>query len=198
MPRHPSSHARPALPRRADKELSDAQLLDRFIEQRDEAAFETLVRRHGSMVLGVCRRVLRDQHNAEDAFQATFLVLARKALSIRRRDLLGSWLFGVAFQTARRARAAVARRSAHEKQMTQLPEPQAPESKLDPDSCAVLDYELSRLPEKYRLPIILCDLQGKGYAEAARQLGWPPGTLSGRLSRARRLLARRLASRGLA
>src|SRR2546421_3246306 len=105
-------------------EPTDGQLLDRFIEVQDEGAFESLVRRHGPMVLGVCRRVLHDHHNAEDAFQATFLVLARKALSIRHRDLVASWLYGVAFQTALRARAAACRRSTREKQVMEMPEPQ--------------------------------------------------------------------------
>jgi RNA polymerase sigma factor (sigma-70 family) len=178
-------------------EPTDGQLLDRFIETGDEGAFEWLVRRHGAMVLGVCRRTLHDHHNAEDAFQATFLVLARKATSIRHRDLVASWLYGVAFQTARRARMSVCRRSTREKQVMAMPEPQVLPAEVNTDLMPLLDEELSRLPEKYRLPLVLCDLEGKGHAEAARQLGWPQGTVSGRLSRARKLLARRLTRRGI-
>src|SRR5438105_15930868 len=128
MARHPISkiinHFRHTLQPQDAAAGGDAQLLERFIELRDEAAFEALVRRHGPMVLGVCRRILHNLHSAEDAFQATFLVLARKALSIRRRDLVASWLYGVAFQTALRARESAARRNAREKQLAQMPEPE--------------------------------------------------------------------------
>ncbi len=186
-----------ALRPRDAAEPTDGQLLGKFIEQGDQTAFETLVRRHGPMVLGVCRRILRNHHSAEDAFQATFLVLARKSLSIRNRDLLASWLYGVAFHTALRARTAAGRRSKREKQVVEMPEPEILANDLWSDLAPVLDQELSRLPEKYRMPIILCDLEGKGHAEAARQLRCPLGTLSGRLWRGRNLLARRLTRRGL-
>ncbi len=201
MPNHPLgkvlNRIRQTLQPRDAVEPTDGQLLNRFIEAQDEGAFEALVGRHGSMVLGVCRRVLRDHHNAEDAFQATFLVLARKALSIRHRELVASWLYGVAFQTALRTRAAVSRRCTREKQVVEMPEPQVWPRDACFDVMPLLDQELSRLPEKYRLPIVLCDLEGKGHGEAARQLGWPQGTVSGRLSRARRLLAQRLTRRGV-
>jgi RNA polymerase sigma factor (sigma-70 family) len=178
--------------------LTDEQLLECFLVRREEAAFEALVRRHGPMVLGVCRRVLRNLHDAEDAFQATFLVLVRKAASIARRELLGSWLYGVAFRTAREARAAAARRQARERQGGALSRAGRAEEPDCRDLRPVLDAELSRLPEKYRAPVVLCDLESKSRKEAARQLGCPEGTLSSRLARARALLARRLARHGLA
>jgi RNA polymerase sigma factor (sigma-70 family) len=177
--------------------LGDGQLLEHFIARRDEAAFEALVRRHGPMVLGVCLRILRRHADAEDAFQATFLVLARKAASVVPREMVANWLYGVARQTAVKARAVAAKRRAREKQVTAMPEPEArprdPWEDLEP----LLDEELGRLPDKYRVPVVLCDLEGKTRKEAAHQLGWPEGTLSGRLSRARALLAKRLARRGV-
>ena len=131
--------------------FSDGQLLDRFVERREGAVFEAIVRRHGPMVWGVCRRVLRDHHDAEDAFQATFLVLARKAASIMPREKLGNWLYGVAYQTAMKARAMRAKRRGREGQVPEMPEPEAacPTSLRD-DLTELLDQELSRLPEKYR------------------------------------------------
>ncbi len=176
--------------------LPDGQLLDRFVARREEAVFEAIVRRHGPMVWGVCRRVLRDHHDAEDATQATFLVLARKAASVKDRERLGNWLYGVAYRTARKARSTRAKRRAREGQVANLPEPGSttvrPDERLD-----LLDLELSRLPEKYRTPIVLCDLEGRSHREAAEQLGWPIGTVSGRLSRGRTLLARRLSRGGV-
>src|SRR5262249_26019760 len=150
--------------------------------------------RHGPMVLGVCRRVLDHAHDAEDAFQATFLVLARKAASIVARDTVGNWLYGVAYRTAHKARVAAARRRLKERQMSR---PEALDEDVWRELRPVLDQELNRLPEKYREPVILCDLEGQTRKEAARRLGWPEGTLSGRLSRARVLLAKRLARHGL-
>jgi RNA polymerase sigma factor (sigma-70 family) len=176
---------------------TDAQLLESFVRQRDEAAFEALVRRHGPMVLGVCRRVLRHRHDAEDAFQATFLVLVRKAAAIGSRQLLANWLYGVAYNIAIKARATLGKRRGREKQVSEMPEPAAPPDS-DRDLLALLDQELSRLPDKYRVPIVLCDLEGKGHKDSARQLGWPVGTFSGRLSRARTMLAKRLVRRGVA
>ena len=142
------------------------------------------------MVLGVCRRVLANAHDAEDAFQATFLVLVRKAGSIRPRDRVGAWLHGVAYRTSLQARIAAAVRRDRERRTAQ---PEAGEDESFKDLSLELDQELSRLPEKYRAPVVLCELEGKTHQEAARQLGWPVGTVSGRLSRARALLRRRLA-----
>jgi RNA polymerase sigma factor (sigma-70 family) len=173
--------------------LTDGQLLERFVELREAAAFEALLRRHGPMVLGVCRRVAGDGHTAEDCFQTTFLVLARKAGSIRQAESLGNWLYGVAYRTAREARSAAARRRQKEGQAAR---PEAVEQSPDSGWREVLDQELRRLPEYYRAGLVLCDLEGLSRQEAARQLGWPEGTLSGRLTRARRLLRKRLARCG--
>ncbi len=176
--------------------LSDGQLLQAFLTGREEAAFAALVHRHGPMVLGVCRRVLRNDHDAEDAFQATFLVFLRKAATVAPRELVGNWLYGVAYRTALKAKTLTARRRAKESRVRTMPQP--PEADDWLDLLPVLDQELNRLPEKYRVPVVLCDLEGKGRKEVARHLGWPEGTLSGRLARARQLLARRLARYGLA
>src|SRR5215831_14801727 len=140
---------------RGDAGPSDAHLLDSFIIRRDEAAFEALVRRHGPMVLGVCRRILSDAHDAEDAFQAAFLVLVRKAASIQPRDLVGHWLYGVAYRTALEARGILTRRRAKERQVSTMPEPPAPVATGDADVRPVLDEEMHRLPEKYRAAVIL-------------------------------------------
>jgi RNA polymerase sigma factor (sigma-70 family) len=174
--------------------LTDAQLLERYVARRDEAAFEALVRRHGPMVLGVCRRVLRSCHDAEDAFQATFLVLVRKAASVRPRERVGNWLYGVAYRAAQKARIVSIRRRARERQM---PEPASVAEGLWHDLLPLLDRELRGLPEKYRLPVVLCDLEGKTRGEAARGLGWPEGTVASRLARGRALLARRLTRHGV-
>jgi RNA polymerase sigma factor (sigma-70 family) len=176
---------------------ADGPLLARFLSARDEFAFAALVRRHGPMVLGVCRRVLRHDQDAEDAFQATFLVLARKAASVRKRDAVGSWLYGVAYRTARRLRDLRARRQAREKQVDVMPQPQARPEEV-PDWWPLLDQELNRLPEAYRAPVVLCDLQGVSRREAARQLRLSNGSLSRRLAEGRRLLAGRLSGRGMA
>ena len=190
---------RKAICRQGEAGLTDAQLLERFIEHRDEAAFAALVARHGSMVMGVCLRVARNHQDAEDAFQAAFLVLARKAASISSRELLANWLYGVAHNTALKARASSVKRHAKEKQVTEMPEPAVAEQELRNDNLqALLDQELSRLPDKYRVPIILCDLEGKTRKDAAQQLGCPEGSLSSRLSRARVMLGKRLARHGLA
>lgn len=181
----------------AGAELTDGQLLDCFIQQRDESAFAALVRRHGPMVWGVCRRALHNSHDAEDAFQAAFLVLVRKAASIRPREMVASWLYGVANNTAAKARAMIQKRRGREKQVAELPEPEAARQETVDDLPAVLDQELSGLPERYRIAILLCDLEGKTRKEAAHQLGVPEGTLSARLTRARRMLAGRLTRRGL-
>src|SRR5690349_15139761 len=139
--------------------LTDGQLLARFVATRDESSFAALVRRHGPMVLGVCRRVLRDLHDAEDAFQATFLVLACKAASVQKRESLSCWLHGVAYHTAQRAGTTLARRRARERPVDDMPHPlvAVPEPR---DWLPLLDRELGRLPEKYRAAIVLCDLEG--------------------------------------
>jgi RNA polymerase sigma factor (sigma-70 family) len=178
--------------------MTDGQLLESFVSGRDEAAFEALVRRHGPMVLGVCRRVLRDPQDSEDAFQATFLVLVRKAASIAQRELLGNWLYGVAYRIALDARARAMRRRARERQVCHMPEPVETEVRDSMhDLGPLLDQELNRLPDRYRLPIVLCDLEGRTRRDVARQFGIPVGTLSGRLTTARAMLAKRLARRGL-
>jgi len=177
---------------------SDSQLLDAFLGRRDEAAFADLVRRHGAMVLGVCQRVVGRLQDAEDAFQATFLVLARKANSIRPREKLPSWLYGVALRPAMAARRQLARRDAKERQVIAMPHPMIGADFDRGEALAVLDEELSRLPEKYREAVILCELDGYSRKEAAAKLRIVEGTLSSRLAMARKLLARRLARRGLA
>ncbi len=191
-------HLRRAVLRRDGAGLTDGQLLEDYISRRNEAALAALVRRHGPMVWGVCRRVLRNYHDAEDAFQATFLVLVRKAASIASRALVGNWLYGVAHQTALKARATTAKRRTRERQVTAMPEPAVVEQDLWRDLQPLLDEELSRLPDKYRAVIVLCDLEGKTRKEAARQLGCPEGTVAGRLARARTMLAKRLTQRGVA
>jgi RNA polymerase sigma factor (sigma-70 family) len=189
-------HLRRAALLRDGAGLPDRQLLADYLSRRDEAALATLVRRHGPMVWGVCRRVLRNYHDAEDAFQATFLVLVRKAASIASWELLANWLYGVAHQTALNARRAGAKRRGRERQVVEMPEPEAVPQELWQDLRPLLDQELSRLPDKYRAPIVLCDLEGVTRKEAARQLGVPEGTVAGRLARARTMLARRLARHG--
>jgi RNA polymerase sigma factor (sigma-70 family) len=173
--------------------VGDAELLERFLAHRDAGAFELLVRRHGPMVLGVCRRVLGNEADAEDAFQATFLVLVRKAAAIVPRTQVGNWLHGVAHKTALKAKAMNRRRRVKEREAAARGRDTA-EGTWEP-LLDILDGELAALPEKYRAPIVLCDLEGLSYREAAARLRCPPGTLSGRLTRARALLARRIARR---
>jgi RNA polymerase sigma factor (sigma-70 family) len=178
-------------------ELNDCQLLESFIVGREAAALEALVGRHGPMVWGVCRRILSNHHDAEDAFQAAFLVLVRKASSIKPRYMVGNWLFGVARQTALKARATTAKRRAREKQMPAELEPVAP-ADLSSDLSALLDNELTKLPDKYRSVLILCGLQGKPLKEAARRMDLPEGTVASRLARGRAMLAKRMVRHGLA
>jgi RNA polymerase sigma factor (sigma-70 family) len=177
-------------------DLTDGELLARFAATRDEASFTALLRRHGPMVLGVCRRVLGHHHDAEDAFQATFLVLAQKGSSVRKRDSVGCWLYGVAYRTAQEAANANARRQTKERQVRDMPHPLVAPSEV-PDWRPLLDRELSRLSEKYRSAVVLCDLEGKANKEAARLLDVPESTLANRLARARALLAKRLRGRGV-
>jgi RNA polymerase sigma factor (sigma-70 family) len=174
---------------------SDRELLERFVRQRDEVAFEALVQRHGAMVLSVCQRILNHAQDAEDAFQATFLVFMRKAHTLGKPELLGNWLYGVAFRIARKARAQANRRRHTEREAV-------PMASADPlveaawrDFRALLDDELQRLPARYRAPLVLCYLEGLTNEEAARRLGWPSGSMSYRLARGRELLRDRLAAR---
>jgi RNA polymerase sigma factor (sigma-70 family) len=177
--------------------LSEWQLLERYLECRDEAAFEALVTRHGPMVLGVCRRMLADRTDVDDAFQATFLVLVRRARHLGPRDAIGPWLYGVAIRVAIRARSEAARRRRFQP-LTAEVAAVAPDRSTDSREIGeILDQELSRLPSKYRHPIVLCYLEGQTHEEAARQLEWPIGTVKGRLARARDLLQSRLVRRGL-
>ncbi len=174
---------------------ADGILLERYITAKDEASFTALVNRHGPMVWSVCQRVLRSTPDAEDAFQGTFLVLARKARSIRKPELLGNWLFGVAYRTALKAKSLAASRQIVEGKVVARLET-VPTS--DPDLAVVLDDEVSRLPDKFRAPFVLCYLQGLTNEEAAHRLGCPKGTIDSRLSRARERLRARLGRRGLA
>jgi RNA polymerase sigma factor (sigma-70 family) len=183
-----------ALALRRDGGVADGELLERFVRERDQSAFAALVRRLGPMVLGVCRRVLRHEQDAEDAFQAAFLVLVRRAAAVRPPGAVGGWLFGVARRTALEARRAAARRRAHEARAT--PRTEAPEAP-EPDLRAVLDGELAALPDAYRAALVLCDLEGRSRRQAARELGVPEGTVASRLARGRWMLGRRLARRGL-
>jgi RNA polymerase sigma factor (sigma-70 family) len=176
---------------------SDGELLTHFLSRRDEAALAALVERHAPMVWGVCRRILRHPHDAEDAFQATFLVLVQKAATVVPRDMVANWLHGVARQTAMRLRTATAKRGWREVQMPETPEPPAADTR-DDELLSRLDEELGRLPERSRVLIVLCDLQGRTRKEVAVQLGCPEGTVASGLARARELLAKRLSRRGLA
>ena len=178
---------------------ADAELLARFAATRDAAAFAELVRRHGALVLGVCRRVTGNPQDAEDAFQATFLVLAQKAGSLTNAALLGNWLYGVAFRVAWRAKRSALRRRTREVPVAVLPDPPAPApAPTMPEFAPILDEELAALPACYRDAIVLCDLRGASREEAAVALGIPEGTLSSRLANGRKKLAARLTKRGIA
>jgi RNA polymerase sigma factor (sigma-70 family) len=178
--------------------LGDGQLLERYLASGDETAFEALVDRHGPMVLGLCRRMLRDPRDIEDAFQATFLVLVRTGRGIRDRSLVSTWLYRVAFRVARQARTHTLRRRSCEVEVA------GPEASVDPEATdnreirTALDQELSRLPEKYRAPLVLCYLQGRTHDQAAEALRCPVGTVRSRLARGRDLLKKRLTRRGFA
>jgi RNA polymerase sigma factor (sigma-70 family) len=176
---------------------SDAELLERFIAQREETAFEALLRRHGPLVWSVCRRVLAEEHAAEDAFQATFLVLVRKARSVSKQASIRSWLYGVALRVALRARQQENLRRRREQETPSRPSADAASEATWQDVRPILDEEIQRLPEKYRLPIILCYLEGQTNDEAAQQLNCPRGTIATRLARARERLRSRLLRRGV-
>ncbi len=178
------------------RDCSDGQLLSRFVSCGDEKAFSVLMERHGGMVLRVCRRVLRNEQDAEDAFQATFLLLARKASSIRSTEAVASWLHAVAYRLALRSRARNANRQAREQEVAET-EQGGPLETTWLELQAILDEELHRLPQKYQAPLLLCYLDGKTHEEAARELGCPVGTIHARVSRGRNLLRERLARRGL-
>jgi RNA polymerase sigma factor (sigma-70 family) len=178
------------------RSVPDALLLERFLQTQDEAAFELLTWRHGAMVYGVCQRILRHAQDAEDAFQTTFLTLARKATSIGKRESIGGWLYRVALRIALRARAQRTHRARLEKPLDDVP---VQDRSVDPvdvaawhELCRLLDVELSRIPEKYRSAFVLCHLEGKTCEEAAEDLGCPRGTILSRLSRARERLQARL------
>jgi RNA polymerase sigma-70 factor (ECF subfamily) len=180
-----------------DPDLSDRQLLECFVRSQDEAAFAALVQRHGPMVLGVCRRVLHDAHEAEDAFQATFLVLVHKARSIGQPESLGAWLHGVAYRSAARARQAARHRS-REREPAAMPDGNPAAELVRRELRQVLDEELGQLAVKYRAPLVLFYLEGKTTEEVARQLGCPKGTVLSRLARGRDRLCKRLVRRGVA
>jgi RNA polymerase sigma factor (sigma-70 family) len=182
---------------RATGDDPDRQLLERFVSERDPCAFEAIVERHGPLVLSVCTRVLGGVHDAEDAFQATFLVLVRKAGSIRAPGSLGPWLYGVAYRTALKAKAHVLKRQKLEKPLVDVAAPAVRDNEILDDLRAVLDEEVNCLPAKYRVPFVLCYMQGKTNAEAAQMLGCAHGTIFSRLAwareRLRKCLSRRLA-----
>jgi RNA polymerase sigma factor (sigma-70 family) len=176
---------------------TDGDLLNRYLLDRNDAAFESLLKRHGAMVLGVCRRILRNEADAQDAFQATFLVFVRKAPSIQPRGLVGNWLYGVAQKTSLKARAMNRQREARGRLRTPAVRT-ASDDQAQTELADLLDLELSRLPDKYRAPVVLCELEGRSLKEAAQQLACPVGTVASRLARGRNLLAKRLAGQGLA
>ena len=182
--------------------LSDGELLGRFAARAGESselAFAALLERHGRMVWGICRRVLDDPRDVEDAFQATFLVLVRRARSIRNRDSVASWLHGVAYRVACSARSADLRRRRHERFYSEQAERLAPPPRDESlDLKPIVDGELLRLPERYRAVVVLCDMEGLSYEQAARSLGWPMGTVKSRLARGREKLRSRLIRRGVA
>ena len=192
------THLRTLLVEGDGASLTDGQLLECFVSRRDSAALEALVQRHAPMVWGVCRRVLPNYQDAEDAFQATFLVLVRKAASITTRELIANWIYAVATQTALKARTTAAKRWTRERQVTEMPEPAVADQACWPELRPLLDKELSRLPPKYRAVIVLCNLEGKSRKEAAQELGVPEGTIASRMASGRTLLAKRLARHGLA
>jgi RNA polymerase sigma factor (sigma-70 family) len=180
--------------------LGDGLLLERFIARRDEVAFEELLARHGPLVLGICRRWLDDPRDVEDAFQATFLILVRKAAALRNRSALSSWIYGVALRVVRRARGKAVGRRIRERPISEEPADRArtPEEYTGDEILATVDEEIRRLPDNQQLAVILCLREGYTHEAAARELGWPIGTVKSRIATARQTLARRLSRRGLA
>jgi RNA polymerase sigma factor (sigma-70 family) len=176
---------------------SDAALLSAYARGADQQAFTELVKRHGPMVLGVCERILPDPSDAEDAFQATFLVLAQKAGTLRRQTPLSHWLYTVGYRAAMKARIRSARRRAHEARVAPVANQADAEAESWNELKPILDEELNHLPPKYRTLLVLCYLEGKSHQEAARQLGCPPGSISYRIGRAREMLRERLVRRGV-
>src|SRR5262249_13410353 len=176
--------------------LTDAQLLERFAERREQAAFAALVQRHGGLGWGVCKHMLRQEQDVEDAFQATLPVLAPRARHHRKTDAGGSFLHGVAYRVAVKARLGAHRRAARERAAAR-PQAQTPADLGWRELQAALDEEVQRLPERYRGPFVLCCLEGKSREDVARELGCKEGTLASRLARARALLQRRLSHRGV-
>lgn len=201
MPHHPLDcvlhHLRRTALGEAAGDRTDAQLLDAFVRRRDECAFELLLRRHAALVLGACRRVLRDRHEAEDAFQATFLVFVRKAGTISKHGSVAGWLHRVAIRVAQRARARSAKQAHQPFPDDDFPARAGPDEVLWRDLRPVLDEEVDRLPEKIRRPFVLCYLEGITNEQAARQIGCPQGTILSRLGRGRERLRQRLARRGI-
>jgi RNA polymerase sigma factor (sigma-70 family) len=181
---------------RSGADVTDGELLEDYLKGRDETSFEALLHRHGPMVLGVCRRILQNEDDAQDAFQATLLVFLRKAATIIPRAMVGNWLHGVAYKTALKAQAMNRQRRAKEREATANVRPAVPQAALQ-DHLEILDEALSRLPAKYHSAIVLCDLEGKTIKEAAQQLNCPPGTVASRLASGRALLAKRLTRYGL-
>jgi RNA polymerase sigma factor (sigma-70 family) len=186
---------RQAIERRSP--ASEGELLDRFVRDGDETAFAALVDRHGPRVFGLCRWLLGHEQDAEDVFQATFLLLARRASTVSKRASVGSWLYGVAYRLALKQRAITARRRERERSATPVPVPDPVAAVTWRELRAVLDEELGRLPDRYRAPLLLCYFEGLTQDEAARRLGWKPRTVKARLARGRDLLRRRLPRRGL-
>ncbi len=186
------------LTRLADAPISDSELLGRFAATRDESAFAALTERYGGLVYGTCRNLLRHEHDAEDAFQATFLVLAQRAGSIHQGEALGGWLYRVAYRVSLRVRRSAERRRQREERVAKPDETRPPGELAWRELQGMLDEELNRLPEKYRVPFVLCCLTGRSKAEAAAELGWKEGTVSSRLAQARERLRVRLARRGVA
>jgi RNA polymerase sigma-70 factor (ECF subfamily) len=191
-------HIRRLMGAPAAGDQTDRQLLERFVHQGEEAAFTALVQRHGPLVWGVCRRLLSQTHDAEDAFQATFFVLARKAASVAWQESMANWLYGVALRIATKARGQTARRQARERQVLDMTTADSKQQQSWHDLRPLLDEEVNRLPAKYRAPVVLCYLQGKTNEQAAQELGCPKGTILSRLARARERLRDRLARRGVA
>ena len=185
------------MPQTGMMSLSDAQLLEAFLKRRDEAAFEVLVWRHATMVLNLCRRILRDEHQAEDAFQASFLIFVRKAGSIGKGQHVGTWLYKVASRVALTLRAKLTKQSSRRADFTAIdnvPAQEPTDERLQRQLYLALDEEIGRLPEKYRAPIVLRHLRGHTNSEAAAILGCPDGAIRFRLSRGMELLRNRLAA----